>query len=237
MDTNGECPAPLARVAYQRTGPGRRPATAVFDPRVVTDIRGWLQERRIWPLARCDVVAAEPTAAPLSGPPPMEERAAGSLAPHVRFDAPPSAPRATAASTDEARIASLPAVTPPGPELGLSREQFAELRGLSERLEAARPPRLWGDFTDPIRIEAWRTRCAQARAAEAEAEARARVDWVVRFAAEAAEALAEPDPGLEEERETRNAAAPPVVATLRWADADGPELTAWSGGSDLALAA
>lgn len=57
------------------------------------------------------------------------------------------------------------------------------------------------------------------------------------FAAEAAEAPAEPGPELGEERGTKGAADAPAAATARWADADGPELTAWFGGPGLALAA
>jgi hypothetical protein len=241
---HGGCPAPLARVAYQRTGSGRRPAAAVFDPRVVPNIRAWLQERRIWLLARCDVVTAEPAASP-PGPPLAEEQPARSRAPAIPFDAPPSAPRTMEEPPDGVRaafeVASPPPVSPPIPGLGLSREQLARLRGMSEHLVAARPPRLWGDFTDPLRVEAWRTRCAKARADHADraaaAEAQARVDSLVRFAAEAEEALAEPELDPEEEREARQAEAPSVVAMVRWADADSPELTAWFGGAALALAA
>ena len=236
---NGGCPAPLARVAYQRSGSGRRPAAAVFNPRMVPDVRAWLQERGIWPLARCDVVAAEPTAAPLPGPPVTEEQVARPRALTVRFDAPPNETCVVEGTADGVQAASEeamspPAVTPPISGPGLAREQLARLREVGERLNAARPPRLWGDFTDPIRVEAWRARCARACAERA---ATAEVEWVVGFAAEAAEALAEPGPELEEEWETRGAAAPPVAATVRWADADSPELTAWFGGHGLALAA
>jgi hypothetical protein len=40
----------------------------------------------------------------------------------------------------------------------------ARLAHWSERLEVVRPPHIWGDFTDDMRIEGWRARCAAARA-------------------------------------------------------------------------
>ena len=59
----GERHAPTRRATYQRAGAGKRPASLVFDPAVVGDLRSWLEER-IGPLARLavDGPAAEPAA-------------------------------------------------------------------------------------------------------------------------------------------------------------------------------
>jgi len=57
-------------------------------------------------------------------------------------------------------VLPLVAVVPPG----ISPEAAARLRLVVSRLEAVRPPRMWGDYTDVMRVEAWQVRCAAARA-------------------------------------------------------------------------
>lgn len=74
----GECHAPLRRVDYQRVGPGRRPAVALFAPEAVPDIRVWLEER-LGPLARCDV--EEPPAPPAEAAPDLPAEDLDSLPP------------------------------------------------------------------------------------------------------------------------------------------------------------
>jgi hypothetical protein len=53
-------------------------------------------------------------------------------------------------------MAVLPAPVPP--------DAAARLALASIRLETVRPPRMWGDWTDPLRVDTWRARCAAARA-------------------------------------------------------------------------
>lgn len=47
---------------------------------------------------------------------------------------------------------------------GISPDAIERLRDAAARLEAVRPPRPWGDFTDTLRREGWQIRCAAARA-------------------------------------------------------------------------
>lgn len=68
---NGECPAPLRRITYQRAGAGRRPASAVVDTDLVPDPRAWLEDR-LGPLAAyTEPDPPSPEAAPR--PPPEAE--------------------------------------------------------------------------------------------------------------------------------------------------------------------
>jgi putative DNA primase/helicase len=64
----------------------------------------------------------------------------------------------------------LPAPPPPLRRL-ITGHDRAMLAHLSQRLERVRPPKLWGDFTDPLRIEGWRARCAAAREQQLRCEA------------------------------------------------------------------
>ncbi len=63
----GECPPLLRRATYCRTGQGARPATLIFDPEAVPDLRDWLEER-LGPLASLEIQPAPPE--PPLGPRP-----------------------------------------------------------------------------------------------------------------------------------------------------------------------
>jgi hypothetical protein len=125
----GECP-PLVRASYQREGERLRPASLVFDPSMVPDLRAWLTAR-LGPLAACEPTGQGKPAALPPRPP----------APEPAMPAPPPAAPAR------------PQLPPEVP----SPEQVARLRDLSARLETARPPRLGGDV---VRLMAWRERQA-----------------------------------------------------------------------------
>jgi len=55
-----------------------------------------------------------------------------------------------------------------------SRDDRRRLAQLGARLDALAPPRLWGDFTDRVRLECWRERIVLMGAARATHEAHAR---------------------------------------------------------------
>ena len=57
---------------------------------------------------------------------------------------------------------SSPPVPPLAPAAALAALR-GRLMAASDSLDACRPPKLWGDFTDTARIAAWRDRCAAAR--------------------------------------------------------------------------
>ncbi len=67
----GECPH-LRRAEYQRAGRGQQPATAWFDPELVSDCAGWLAGR-LGALAWCHPDQPEPPPSPSATPPARPE--------------------------------------------------------------------------------------------------------------------------------------------------------------------
>lgn len=163
----GECPQPLCRVTYQRSGAGRRRVQAVYDPAVVPDPRAWLAERL------GDLAAFEPVEAVREQQPAPAPEPAGTVVHAVGVEASMGTPpRVFVLGADPPLDLPAPQASPPVRQLplvapvptGISPEAIERLREAVARLEAVRPPRPWGDFTDTLRHEGWQIRCAAARA-------------------------------------------------------------------------
>jgi hypothetical protein len=146
-----------------------------------------------------------PAAAPVpSAPPPPStrpKRSRGRSSAIVAFE-PAPLPQADAE-------AEVPSLAPPAPPL--PPELVARFRRVAGRLAALPPPpRMWNDFTDPVRLLGWCDRVAAVvaarEAAAQEAETARRVAFYAAASAAALEALAEPDADLAAERALLGAA-------------------------------
>ncbi len=131
---------------------------------------------------------------------PLER--AGDSSPAITAFVPDSVPQADA----EAEAPSHTPLDPPLPP-----ELVARFRRVAGRLAALPPPpRMWNDFTDPVRLWGWHGRVAAVvaarEAAAREAEITRRVASYVAASDAALEALAAPDADLAAERALLNTA-------------------------------
>jgi putative DNA primase/helicase len=159
----GECPALVSLARYQRAGERQRPETARADTAAVPDLPQWLRDR-LGPLARVALVANHATEAPgktAEGPEDVPGTSARSGAP-PRTDAP-----ATAAASpfsmmgDEMPRRASPLSTQYVQAPMPPRQRLA---ALSTRLDAVKPPKVYGDGLDIVRHDDWHRRLAAAGA-------------------------------------------------------------------------
>ena len=143
----GGCHAPLRRATYQRAGTGKRPASLVFDPTAVVDLRSWLEER-IGPLARF-----EPEEATSGAAEPIPAEPGGASGPLDHPDHPEAAPAAPVLPTAQPKTA---APRPPAPP------DRIRLSSLVQRLEDARPKQRHG--VRRLDFEVWTVAAREAAA-------------------------------------------------------------------------
>lgn len=169
----GDCYPPLTKVTYRKVGVGMKPASALFDTRIVGNPAEWLTSR-LGPLSLCYI--AQSNCGSTNPEQAIENPDAGSPA-----ETSPICPDACAevanqnwppAPTGIVSIADTPPwpldyvqspppafFSPPKPVLTTPLPQARQqLKGLHQRLEIARPPAVWGDDLDGLKEEWWRQR-------------------------------------------------------------------------------
>ncbi len=203
IDLFTECaPFPPVEVEYRRPSQrGRASRALVAAPRhdrdvIRTKLVAAIGEIASLEIAPLDGQGADPR---LAAPP---ERAGGGSPAIVAFEPDHPVPQADAE-------AEVPSLVPPDPPL--PPELVARFRRAAGRLDALPPPpRMWGDFTDAVRLWGWYDRVAAAvaarEAAAQEAEIARRVAFYDAASAAALEALAAPDADLAAERALLNTA-------------------------------
>jgi putative DNA primase/helicase len=155
--------APRSLARYQREGAGRRPAAAWADPAAVPDLAQWLQDR-LGPLARVALVASHAMEGAGKAAEPIGDVPGANVRP--RAPAPAGGPAVAVEPASAARAAE----TSMRPQPILAQRMLTQmpacerLAALSARLDAVKPPRIYGDGFDIIRDDDWRRRCEAARA-------------------------------------------------------------------------
>ncbi len=204
IDLFTECaPFPPVEVEYRRPSQRARASRAlVAAPRhdrdaIRTKLVALVGEIALLEIAPLDGQDADPRPA---APP---ERAGGRSPAIVALEPNHPVPQADAG-------AEAPSLAPPDPPL--PPELVARIRCVAGRLAALPPPpRMWNDFTDPVRLWGWHDRVAAVVAARdaavREAEIARRVALYDAASAAALEALGEPDAALAAERALLGTAA------------------------------